>query len=90
VVKDVEELGAELNTHSLGNGCPLEYSEIEVVDAGSPEGCIGTRLAAEAPLWRGRKTARVEPLRDVFAASRFAASGYYIGTNIGDAQIVVL
>ena len=90
MVEQIEEFGAEFNSRSLMDGCSLEYSEIKVVDSGSAEYCIGTRLGAEAPLrWRG-KASRVEPLGDVLAASSLVASGYNIWTNVGDAQIRVL
>src|SRR5712664_3818330 len=87
MVEQIEELGPELKTNSLGNRCALEYREIPVVGSGGSEGRIHARLTPETPIRRCCKAGGVEPLRNVASARGFAATLYHVRTHVGDAQV---
>src|SRR5216684_6419753 len=87
MVEQIEELGPELKTNSLGNRCALEYCEIPVIGSGCSEGEIHARFTTETPIRWGCKAGGVEPLRNVASARRFATSGRNVRTHVGDTQV---
>src|SRR5690242_15412762 len=63
MVKQVEELGAEFKIKPFirTEGCLLEDGHIPVVDALHSQRRVNSRLGAETPVWRWRKTGSIEP-----------------------------
>lgn len=85
VIEQVEEFSPELNAESLGDGRPLEYGEIKVVDSGCAQRGIYARFGTVTPRGRCCKAIDVKKLCKAAGAS-LAASGYNVGTDIADAE----
>ena len=93
MVEDIKELSPELEADSFSNHSSFKHGEIEIIDSGSPQVGIHSRLTAETPSWRRSPARGVEIKRRVScdaaadgSTAILVTTGYIVRTYVGNAQ----